>query len=203
MSQLRRITAPNQARWARSEPTGAYYRAHAALVIALLVLTGCSGGGSGSGTVAPPSSTVPGTTSAQAPQPRVDLIVAAVTALEAKLGGPQEYFELNATVQLVNLFVALNDGKVAQPWVYLDGELSSKEGQPASGHTFSKAALDFQPTKVLTQVEAQLPQSRPDVFIVEGGEGGTVRYSVALTSAQGGQLVVIVDKAGKVLSVET
>ena len=57
--------------------------------------------------------------------PRVDLISKAITALEAKLGAPQQYFEINATSHLVNLFVALNDGKVVQPWVYLDGELSS------------------------------------------------------------------------------
>lgn len=170
----------------------------------MLVMAGCSGGGSGgTTTTVAVSSTVAGTSSAQAPQPRVDLIGAAMTALETKLGGPQEYFEINATPQLVNLFVALNDGKVAQGWVYLDGELTSKEGQPATGHTFAKAALDFDPATVLTQVESQLPQSRPDVFIVEGGEGGIVRYSVALTSQQGGQLVVIVDKGGKVLSVET
>ena len=175
------------------------------MLLAVAVLAaGCSGAGSGSATTVPPaSSTVPATTSAQAPQPRVDLIGAAVSALESKLGAPQEYFEINATAQLVNLFVALNDGKVAQAWVYLDGELSSKEGQPAAGHTFTKSALDFDPATVLTQVEAQLPQSHPDVFFVEGGDGGIVRYSVALTSLQGGQLVVVVDKSGKVLSVET
>ncbi len=59
--------------------------------------------------------------------PRVDLIDDAVAALEAELGGPQRYFEINATPQLVNLFVELNDGALVQPWVYLDGELSSTD----------------------------------------------------------------------------
>jgi hypothetical protein len=190
--------------WARKANRQYRNRAQATVVAAMVLIGGCSSDGSGSATtVAPASSTVPVTTSAQAPQPRVDLIQTAVTALETKLGAPQEYFEINVTAQLVNLFVALNDGTVAQAWVYLDGELSSKEGQPAAGHTFTKSALDFDPAKVLTQVEAQLPQSHPDVFFVEGGDGGIVRYSLALTSLQGGQLVVVVDKAGKVLSVET
>lgn len=135
--------------------------------------------------------------------PRVDLIDDAITALETKLGAAQQYFEINATAKLVNVFVALNDGKVTQPWVYLDGELSSREGQSASGFTFVKGAVDFDPGKVLSQVQTQLPQSQPDVFFIEGGEGGTVRYSVAVTSPQGGQLVVVVAGDGKVLSVET
>jgi hypothetical protein len=134
--------------------------------------------------------------------PRVDLIDDAVSALEAKLGGPQQYFEINATSQLVNLIVALNDGKIAQPWVYLDGELSSTEGRDASGFSFAGAALDFDPDKVLSKLEAELPQSSPDLFFVEGGEGGIVRYSVAVTSQQGGQLIVVVGPDGTVKSVD-
>ena len=135
--------------------------------------------------------------------PRVDLISKAITALEAKLGAPQQYFEINATSHLVNLFVALNDGKVVQPWVYLDGVLSSTEGHPASGFSFAKAALDFDPDKVLSRLQAELPQSSPDVFFIEGGKGGAVRYSVTVSSRQGGQLVVVVGPDGAVKSVAT
>jgi hypothetical protein len=133
----------------------------------------------------------------------VDLIAEAVSALETKLGGPQQYFEINATSQLVNLFVALNDGKLVQPWVYLDGELSSTEGRDASGFSFAAAALKFDPDKVLSRLQAELPKSRPDVFVVEAGKDGTVRYSVAVTSQQGGQLVVVVGPDGTVQSVDT
>jgi hypothetical protein len=169
------------------------------LVAAVLTLSACSGGGSSPGSQVPVSTTV---VSPSAKSPRVDLIGDAVSALEAKLGAPQQYFEINATSQLVNLIVALNDGKVAQPWVYLDGELSSTEGREASGFTFVAGALDFDPEKVLSKLEAELPQSSADLFFVEGGQDGIVRYSVAVTSQQGGQLIVVVGPDGTVQSVD-
>lgn len=135
--------------------------------------------------------------------PRVDLIGKAIAALEAQLGAPQQYFEINATSQLVNLFVSLNGDKLVQPWVYLDGELSSTEPHDATGFSFARSALDFDPDKVLSHLEAELPQSRPDVFFIEGGEGGIVRYSVTVTSSKGGQLVVVVGPDGAVKSVDT
>lgn len=171
------------------------------IIVAALALSACSGSGSSAATQASPSTTVVAASSTSLP--RVDLIGAAVSALEARLGGPQQYFEINTTSKLVNLFVALNDGKVVQPWVYLDGELSSTEGRPASGFSFAGTALDFDPGKVLSRVQAELPQDSPDVFIVEGGKGGTVQYSVAVTSRQGGQLVVVVGPDGTVKSVDT
>ena len=136
-----------------------------------------------------------------APAPRVDLIGTAVPALETRLGGPQQYFEINATPQLVNLIVALNDGKKAQPWVYIDGELSSTDVKDATGFSFAATALDFDAAKVLSKLQADLPQSSADLFFVEGGEGGAVQYSVAVTSRQGGQLVVTVGPDGTVRSV--
>ena len=134
--------------------------------------------------------------------PLVGEIHEAVAALEAQLGAKQQFFEINATSSLINMIVALNDGKVAQPWVYLDGDLSSTEGAPASGFTFDSSALDFDPDKVLSQIQTELPQSTVDLFFIEGGEGGTVRYSVAVTSSQGGQLVVVVGPDGTVQSVD-
>ena len=145
-----------------------------------------------------------GSTTTVAPRalPLVDEIYDAVKALETKLGAPQQFFEINATSSLVNLIVALNDGAVAQPWVYLDGELSSTEGGDATGSTFASSALDFDPAKVLSKLQAELPQSQPDLFFVEGGPGGIVRYSVAVSSSQGGQFVVVVGPDGTVQSVD-
>ncbi len=40
------------------------------------------------------------------------------------------------------------------------------------------------------------------MFFVEAGAGGVVRYSVAVTSQQGGQLVVVVGPDGTVKSVD-
>jgi hypothetical protein len=171
-------------------------------VIALVapIVTACSGGEDSSNTEPAVSTTVIAAPSTALPE--VDLIDDAVAALQTKLGGPQQFFEINATSSLVNLIVALNDGKVAQPWVYLDGELTSTEGAEATGFSFAASALDFDPDKVLSKLQAELPQSSPDLFFVEGGEGGIVRYSVAVTSRQGGQLIVVVGPDGTVQSVD-
>jgi hypothetical protein len=168
------------------------------VLAAAIALGACSSdGGSSSATSAQTATSgVPAST-----LPLVGLVPDAVKALEAKLGAPQQFFEINATAHLVNLIVALNDGKVAQPWVYLDGELSSTEGAAATGFTFAGSAVDFDPDKVLSRLEAELPESSPDLFFIEGGAGGTVRYSVAVTSKQGGQLVVVVGPDGAIESV--
>jgi hypothetical protein len=169
------------------------------VLAAAIAIGACSdSGGSSAGTVAS-STTIAGATAGTLPL--VGKIHDAVNAIETKLGGPQQYFEINATAHLVNVIVALNDGKVAQPWVFLDGELSSTDGAAATGFSFAASALDFDPAKVLSKLQEQLPESSPDLFFVEGGEGGTVRYSVAVTSKQGGQLVVIVGPDGSVQSV--
>ena len=167
----------------------------------MIVSTACSGSGSTQATQPAPSSTN-SVAETPATRPRVDLIHDAIAALEAELGSPQQYFEINATSQLVNLIVALNGATVARPWVYLDGELSSSPGSDANGNTFAASALDFDPDTVLSKLQAELPQSRPDLFFVEGGPGGIVRYSVAVTSSQGGQLVVVVGPDGTVRSVD-
>src|SRR3954447_12242402 len=163
------------------------------------MLSACSGGATPSATTNNASTTV--VAPANNALPLVAQIDDAVAALQVKLGAPQEFFEINATTQLVNLIVALNDGKVAQPWVYLDGQLSSAEGSPASGHTFVAGVLDFDPDTVLSQVRTKLPEASLDLFFVQGGEGGVVQYSVVATSRQGGQLVVIVGADGTVQSV--
>ena len=166
---------------------------------AAIALGACSSDGASPAQTPAPTTTV--TAASAGTLPLVGLVDDAVKALESKLGGPQQFFEINATAHLINLIVALNDGKVAQPWVYLDGELSSTEGAAATGFSFAGSALDFDPDKVLSKLQAELPESSPDLFFIEGGEGGIVRYSVAVTSKQGGQLVVVVGPDGSVRSV--
>lgn len=135
-------------------------------------------------------------------RPRVDLISVAIEALEVEFGGPQRYFEINATSGVVNLFVALNNGAIVQPWVYLDGQLSSQEGQPAQGNSFDAAAIEFDPDTVLETIAKQLSGSVLTVFAIEGGKGGIVQYSVIIDSASGGQLLAILGPSGQVLSVD-
>ena len=152
------------------------------LVAAAVLLTACSSDGSPSATAPAPTTTV---SAAPGSLPRVE-----------------DFFEINATSSLVNLIVSLNDGKVAQPWVYFDGALSSTEGAPADGFSFPSSALDFDPEKVLSQLQGELPNSNPDLFFIEGGKGSVVRYSVVVTSSQGGQLIVVVGPDGTIQSVE-
>jgi len=118
----------------------------------VLAVTACS---DSSG--APSTSAAPTAPTVTAAPPAVELIDDAVAALEAELGGPQRYFEINATGSLVNLFVAFNADSLVQAWVYRDGELSSQEGQPAQGNSFAADALDFEPGTVLDGVAAELP----------------------------------------------
>ena len=58
---------------------------------------------------------------------------AAVAAVEAARGGPQQYTEINAFDQGVNLFVATGDGNEL-PYVYRDGTGLEAPAGPAAGH---------------------------------------------------------------------
>ena len=184
-----------------------------ACVALLAAVAGCSSSAAtvattGSGTQVPATAATTGTGPAAtegraaAGVPRVDLVVPAVQALEAKLGAPQKYFEINATAHLVNVIVSLNNGAFAQNWLYLDGELSSKEPQPAAGYTFAASALNFDPAAVLDKITGDLPDATPNLFLVEGGPQGVVRYTVVVTSSKGGQLLVVVGADGKVIEVD-
>jgi len=183
-------------------------RSAAALAVAVVVgAAGCSAGGGAGDEAAATSTTVvfeQSATDALAPgaPPRVDLVPVAVAALERQLGGVQQYFEINATPRLVNLFVALNNATVVQPWLYLDGQLTSQEGTPASGGTFEAAQLSFEPATVLDKVRSELPDATLQSFVVIGDGQGNVQYSVLVSSARGGGLEVVVGPDGSVKSVD-
>jgi hypothetical protein len=137
------------------------------------------------------------------PPLRVDDIADAIAAVEAKLGAPQRYYEINATPVLVNLFVASDDGTQATPFVFAGGTLTADAPlSGASGQTFVSTGLNFDPQLVMSCVAAQLPDSTPTAFEIVGGPDGSVRYSVVVTSQVGGQLIVEVAGDGSVLSVD-
>ncbi|MCU1361791.1 MAG: hypothetical protein JWN99_3080 [Ilumatobacteraceae bacterium] len=166
----------------------------------IAMLAGCSGDGATDSTTV--ATFAPLECAAATPVLRVDLIDAAVAAVEAQLGGPQRYFEINATDLLVNLFVAVDGGAQAQPFVFLQGELNSQDPKAAQGETFSADALDFDPQKVTSCVADQLPKSQATAFEVIGGPEGAVAFSVIVDSPEGGQLVVAVNGQGQILSVD-
>jgi hypothetical protein len=136
------------------------------------------------------------------PLPIVDQIPAAIDALEAETGGAVEFFEINATAQFVNLFVALNDGAVAQPWLYAAGELTSSEGQPASGGTFSGDAVDVDPEVIFDRLLDEVPGITVQSFYIHGDGAGNLLYGVLASSEQGGGLDIVLAPNGDVVSVD-
>ena len=75
----------------------------------------------------------------------------AIEAVEAELGGGQEYFEVTATAQLTNLFVAVDDATSAGA-VRLRRRRAAAAGacaDRASGFTFGADAIDFDEDAVL------------------------------------------------------
>ena len=132
--------------------------------------------------------------------PLVAEIAPAVEALEEELGDAPHYFEIRATPDYVTLWVTADQGRLAIPYPYADGELGDPgESKPASGFTFAEAdALDFDPGAVLDQVADDL-DSPLTQFSIVGTERGDPRDSVTARSERGGELDIQVDADGSPL----
>jgi len=168
-------------------------------------LLGCSssGGSSSSSTstaAAAATTTAPPIAVGDAPLLIQD-IRPAMAAVESTLGGPQRYFEVNATPTLVNLFVANTDGTQATAYVYAANKLEDPApAKPASGPTFAASDVAFDQTKVLANIVAALPESRFRVFSVVGAAPpAVVNYLVTVDSTGGGELQVPVSADGRIL----
>ncbi|MEY4173097.1 MAG: hypothetical protein RI900_262 [Actinomycetota bacterium] len=174
------------------------------IVVLAAILVGCSGDGDSAATTAPDVTICDpdGTAQAEADLPAVGRISEAIEALEQQLGAPQQYFEVNATARVVNLFVALNNATLAQAWLYLDGEFTSQEAQAASGGTFGADAVAFDPERVLTRVRTEVPEAVIESFYVHGDGKGNVQYGVLASALCGGGLDVVVGPDGSVKSVD-
>jgi hypothetical protein len=135
-------------------------------------------------------------------RPQLETIAPAIEAVEAELGGPQEYFEITAEPQRVQLYVARADATQVAPYVFVGGELAAAgDAASASGGTFGVDALDFDADTVLDGLDAALDS--PDVigFSVAGNDQGHVQYQAIVRSEQGGLLDVVLAADGAVQSV--
>jgi hypothetical protein len=135
-------------------------------------------------------------------RPVVGQIRPAIAALERKLGGPQQYFEINATPQLVNLFVADSAKTTVTPYVYVGGAVAESAAPAgASGNTFAASAVTFDPRTILDHVVDRLPDSDIVLFTIAGGPNGAVQYTAGVKSKQGGTLAVTLGPDGTVQAV--
>jgi hypothetical protein len=162
-------------------------------LIALAALAACSGGGSSSS----PTTTAPPVVL------RLDLVPAAVAAVEAARGGPQQYTEINAFDHGVNLFVATGDGNELA-YVYRDGNglEAPAAPQPATETAFATTgvALDAG-ARLPADVVSRLPGSRPvAVALVQRPNDGLV-WDVSVIGAKGSGLDVLYTPQGSLLSV--
>jgi hypothetical protein len=173
-----------------------------ALVALSMVASGCSSSDSTPALVSIPTSAAPIAVGA-APL-RIELIRKAVVAVEAKLGGAQQYFEVNATPTLVNIFVAAQGATQAVAYVYdAAGTLQPPAApQPASGPTFRAADITFDEALVLAPIVSQLPLSTFRVFSVVGEQAGGVTYIVTVDSKLGTEFHVTVGAVGKILGTD-
>lgn len=129
-------------------------------------------------------------------------VAPAVQAVEAELGSPQRYTEINVQPDLVNLFVVVGaDDELA--YVYRDGELETPDAptaQPPGVREFSLdgVALDRVPTfdDVLAE---QLPESRLARLMLSSTEAGGLVWTATLLSPKGGALDVLLSPDGVVV----
>jgi hypothetical protein len=134
----------------------------------------------------------------------VDLIDDAVAAVTKTLGDAPAFFEINATPDLVNLFVADTKGNAIN-FVYDDNGLADETTvAPADGISFRLDSYVFN-EDIYSAVEQELPDSILRAFSVtaqtpetQSLEGDEI-YRVVIQSERGGQFAVLVNAQGKIL----
>jgi hypothetical protein len=165
-----------------------------------VALPACSGDDGGSASTSAASTSVK-----QGTELRVQDLPAAVAAVEAELGGPQRYAEINLTTGGVNLFVASSDTEeLAYYYDSASGTLEAPDGPtPISGTPFTLDDLDLTlAPSLVQQLQDQFPGSQVlQLAIVQVEDQGLV-WGLRSQSARGGLLNVFFAPTGALLAVD-
>lgn len=158
----------------------------AVLAACALAATSCGGGGGGSAA------------------PIVDRIDDAIAAVEAHYGGPQQYFEISATIADITVIVAVDGATQAEQARYTSDEgLTVPEPVgPASGSTFDAEAVVFDPDAVFDQLRDELDDPVIIDFAIQGTPAGSAVYDATVASDAGGVLLVLLGAGGQILGVQ-
>ena len=145
---------------------------------------------------------------------RVDLVDDAIAAVETWNASQTtslidegedelQYFEINATPTLVNIYVATKNATEAVAFIYdADGLQDPDAPQEASGSTVKWSEIDSDITKsaVYQKVVEALPQSDISRFVIgRDPEFDKLTYRVVMVSANGGEFAAYVDPSGKII----
>jgi hypothetical protein len=132
-------------------------------------------------------------------------VPAAVRAVEAKLGGTQRYTEVNAGVDVVNVFVAGPDGTEV-PWQFGPSGLEGPAPSQAAGPDHPAFALDGvdvdRAERVAREAADQFPTATLTRFALRRAPDGTVVWSIGLRSTQGGLIEVTFAGDGRFLGAD-
>lgn len=136
--------------------------------------------------------------------PIVDRIDDAIAAVEAHYGGPQQYFEISATLAEVTVIVAVDGATQAEQARYSgDGDFTvPKPVGPASGSTFGADAVIFDPDAVFDQLRDELDDPVIIDFAIQGTPAGSAVYDATVASEAGGVLLVLLGAGGQILGAQ-
>ena len=176
-----------------------------AVVALAAVLTAACGGDDGDAGDGAPTSVVNEARCLDADEsamPRVDLLFAAVDAVEAFYGSEQRYYEISVDRQRVSVIVADDAGNAAQSFYCGDAGFGPPESLgEASGATFVADDLDLDPDRVLSGIEEELDDPTVIDFVIQAAPDG-VLYDATVQSDAGGVLLILLSPTGDVLAVQ-
>lgn len=155
--------------------------ARVAVVVALV--TGCGGDRTPSG-------------------PMVGRIDEALDAVESYYGAPQDYYEVSATADFVEVIVATQGGDEQVFWAVDDGLSQPVPIDVPDRAVFGRGGIDFDPDEVLGRLDDELPDSEIIDFAVTAAGSGSVIYDARMQSRQGGVLLVLLAGDGTILGAQ-